>query len=76
MGVSAEYHRKGAGTLLIKNGCELADRDGVPAYVDASPAAYPLYERFGFVTLNEVTMPTPFDWYIERFMVRKERQSQ
>ncbi|RDW67265.1 GNAT family N-acetyltransferase [Aspergillus mulundensis] len=43
------YHRRGAGSMLLQWGCELADRDGVALYVDASKAGARLYERFGFV---------------------------
>ena len=35
--------------MLVKWGCDLADRDGVKAYVDGSKDGAPLYERFGFV---------------------------
>ena len=44
-----EYQRRGAGSMLVKWGCDLADRDGVKAYVDGSKDGAPLYERFGFV---------------------------
>lgn len=43
------YQRRGAASLLVKWGCDLADDHGVGAYVDASKAGAPLYERFGFV---------------------------
>ena len=39
--------------MLVKWGCELADRDGVAAYVDASKDGAPLYEKFGFVDVSE-----------------------
>lgn len=70
MGVSSEYHRQGAGSMLINYGCNLADKDGIEAYVDASPIAEPLYKRFGFETKNKLAMPAPFDWYLESFMIR------
>ncbi|KAI9652244.1 MAG: hypothetical protein M1831_007092 [Alyxoria varia] len=73
MGVSAEYQRQGVGAMLLKPGCDLADRDGVEAYVDASPVAAPLYERYGFEVRNQCTMPEPFDWYVEKFMVRPKK---
>ncbi|KAL4902697.1 acyl-CoA N-acyltransferase [Aspergillus multicolor] len=44
-----DYHRRGAGSMLLQWGCDLADSDGVALYVDASKAGAPLYERFGFV---------------------------
>ncbi|TDZ27371.1 putative transcriptional regulatory protein [Colletotrichum spinosum] len=44
-----DYQRRGAGSMLVKWGCERADEDGVGAYVDASKAGAPLYQRHGFV---------------------------
>ncbi|EXK77166.1 hypothetical protein FOQG_18120 [Fusarium oxysporum f. sp. raphani 54005] len=44
-----EYQRRGAGSMLIKWGCDLADENGVEVYVDASKDAAPLYWKFGFV---------------------------
>ncbi|KAL4747826.1 hypothetical protein BDW72DRAFT_206168 [Aspergillus terricola var. indicus] len=41
--------RRGAGSMLLQWGCNLADEEGVALYVDASRAGAPLYERFGFV---------------------------
>lgn len=35
--------------MLVKWGCELADKEGVAAYVDGTKAGAPLYEKFGFV---------------------------
>jgi hypothetical protein len=35
--------------MLVKWGCDLADVDGVGAYVDASKAGAPLYQKLGFV---------------------------
>lgn len=53
LGTHPEYRRRGAGSLLVQWGCDLADRDGVGAYVDASKAGAPLYEKFGFVDYSE-----------------------
>jgi hypothetical protein len=35
--------------MLVKWGCDYADKHGFPAYVDASKSGAPLYEKFGFV---------------------------
>jgi hypothetical protein len=39
--------------MLVQWGCDLADRDEAGAYVDASKAGAPLYEKFGFVDYSE-----------------------
>lgn len=38
--------------MLVRWGCELVDQNDVAAYVDASKAGAPLYQRFGFVDLS------------------------
>lgn len=43
-----QYRGKGAGSMLVARGCEEADQDRVPAYVDASRDGAPLYARHGF----------------------------
>ena len=35
--------------MLVKWGCALADKNQIAAYVDATGAGKPLYEKFGFV---------------------------
>ncbi|WYZ37577.1 hypothetical protein EsH8_II_001083 [Colletotrichum jinshuiense] len=48
-----DYQRRGAGSMLLEWGCSVADENGVGAYVDASKAGAPLYQRFGFVDESE-----------------------
>lgn len=48
-----DYRRRGAGSALVKWGCDLADEDVVGAYVDATKSGAPLYARFGFVDESE-----------------------
>ncbi|QKX57674.1 uncharacterized protein TRUGW13939_04792 [Talaromyces rugulosus] len=43
-----DHQGKGAGSMLVKWGCDLADQEGVAAYVDASEEGASLYKRFGF----------------------------
>lgn len=43
-----EWQGKGAAGKLMRWGLELADRDGVEAYLEASPDGKPIYEHFGF----------------------------
>lgn len=48
LGTHPEYRQRGAASMLVRWGCELADRDGVLAYVDASKEGARLYQKFGF----------------------------
>ena len=46
-----DHFRRGAGTMLVKYGCDIADENGIRAYLEASDKGRPLYERFGFKKL-------------------------
>ncbi|KAJ5640578.1 hypothetical protein N7528_000203 [Penicillium herquei] len=46
--VHPQYRRQGAASQLVQWGCDLADQNGLPVYLDAHIDAAPLYERFGF----------------------------
>lgn len=55
-------HRHGAGSALLGWGTDKADREGKPAYLEASPAGYPLYRRFGFADLGVQDLPVGPRW--------------
>lgn len=47
-------HRgRGAGGQLLQWGCTKADEDDLPVYLESSSKAQPLYERYGFVSLEK-----------------------
>jgi ribosomal protein S18 acetylase RimI-like enzyme len=49
IGVDAACQGQGRGTALLRATLAVCDRDGFPAYLEASnPRSIPLYERFGF----------------------------
>jgi predicted N-acetyltransferase YhbS len=49
LAVSPNAQRLGAGSALVKWGCDRADQDGLPIFVSGSLVAAPLYAKFGFV---------------------------
>lgn len=49
-----EHHRRGAGSMLMKWGTEQSDKLGIVGRLEASAAGAPLYERFGYETVDEV----------------------
>ena len=51
-----DHHRRGAGGLLGKWGLEKADEAGVEAYLEASPMGRPLYERWGFEPVKDISL--------------------
>lgn len=55
IGVEPTRQGRGVGALLLRRGLERADRDGLPAYLEASsPRNRALYERHGFVATAEI----------------------
>lgn len=55
------YQHHGAGTMLLEQILAEADDAGVECYLEATDTAKPLYERHGFVTVNEIRFdPTPY----------------
>lgn len=45
---------KGAAGLLIRWGIEQAEREGVPAYLEAGVVGRSIYERYGFRQVGEL----------------------
>ncbi|CAO2654109.1 Nn.00g108420.m01.CDS01 [Neocucurbitaria sp. VM-36] len=51
-----QHERRGAGSMLVRWGCERADEAGVEAYLEASPMGAPMYARHGFQAVKEVEL--------------------
>lgn len=57
VGVTPEQQGQGLGTVLMEPTLARCDREGLPAYLEAtSPRNIALYERLGFVALGELTL--------------------
>jgi GNAT superfamily N-acetyltransferase len=57
LGVDPSLQGRGVGSTLLRVVLERADRDGTPAYLDAtSPENRRLYERHGFVVTRELSV--------------------
>ncbi|KAH7091415.1 hypothetical protein FB567DRAFT_518601 [Paraphoma chrysanthemicola] len=48
-----QHERRGAGSMLVRWGCEKADQAGVVAYLEASPVGAPMYARHGFERVTQ-----------------------
>jgi RimJ/RimL family protein N-acetyltransferase len=58
LGVATGFQGQGLGTALLGPTLDRCDRDGVPAYLEASSErSAALYERLGFVHLGELRVP-------------------
>jgi len=53
---SALHRRRGAGSMLIKWGTNLADEQQLPCYVEASPAGAGLYRKYGFEEVDKLEL--------------------
>lgn len=57
MGADPAAHGQGIGSAILESVLGQADHDGMPAYLEAScPENLKLYERHGFVTMDELTV--------------------
>jgi GNAT superfamily N-acetyltransferase len=69
LGVTPEWQGKGLGAALMRPILELCDREGVPAYLEASsPGSRDLYLRNGFEVVEETNFPRggPPTWFMWR----------
>jgi ribosomal protein S18 acetylase RimI-like enzyme len=58
LGVEPERQGEGVGTALMKPVLERCQADGIPAYLETATARNVLlYERLGFVVVEELTLP-------------------
>ncbi|MCJ1312464.1 hypothetical protein MMC25_006138 [Agyrium rufum] len=55
------YRRKGAGTMLMKWGTELADELGLESWVQATPLGKALYLHFGYEVVKELLLVPDVD---------------
>lgn len=56
LGIHPECQRKGIATMLLKHGFDLADQDGLPIYLEATPPGMALYSYNGFHKVDELTL--------------------
>jgi GNAT superfamily N-acetyltransferase len=55
IGVTPSHQGKGYGSLLLEHAIDRCDREGLPAYLEAtSPRSVPLYKRHGFEVVAEL----------------------
>jgi ribosomal protein S18 acetylase RimI-like enzyme len=69
LGVDPTHQSQGIGSALVRAGLELADREGLGAYLEtANPRTLPLYERHGFAVTQviEFAPGSPKSWLMWR----------
>lgn len=61
LAIHPDYQRMGVGHELLRWGLDLADKEQVPTWIDASPAGYGLYKKFGWEEVSWVKID-PVPW--------------
>ena len=54
--VDPDQQRRGAETLLLRWGTDIADEAGLPCYLEATSAGYPLYRKVGFEPVDNIDL--------------------
>ncbi|KAJ9605588.1 hypothetical protein H2200_010245 [Cladophialophora chaetospira] len=57
-----KHQGRGAGSMLIKWGLDIADELNLPAYLESSPAGHRLYQKFGFKDIDELKMSPKWNY--------------
>ena len=70
-----DYKGRGAGKMLVKWGCNEADKAGVEVFVETNNSAVSFYQQFGFKLELEAEMPGGLG-YREDILVRAAKNSQ
>ncbi|MCJ1246986.1 hypothetical protein MMC30_004197 [Trapelia coarctata] len=60
--VAPEHQNRGAGSMLVGWGRELADQMGSEMIVEAAVLARVFYERCGYRFVEDITIPVPEKW--------------
>ncbi|MCJ1321507.1 hypothetical protein MMC15_006852 [Xylographa vitiligo] len=68
-----QHQGKGAAGKMLRWGVDQADRDGLEAYVEASPLVVPVYEHYGWKVVADFTLKDRE--HTESFMVRTPQQT-
>ncbi len=56
IGTDPDYERRGAASLLIMWGQDRCRRENVPAYLESTIEAGPLYKRHGFEAVETISL--------------------
>ncbi|KAK6429086.1 hypothetical protein LTR95_014766 [Oleoguttula sp. CCFEE 5521] len=63
------YRRRGAGGMMLKWGCDLADQLSLPGYIEASPEGSHLYRAFGFYDAGKI------EWEEDAVVMKRDPQA-
>jgi predicted N-acetyltransferase YhbS len=70
LAVDPDFKGRGIASRLVKWGTDQADRDGLPTYVESTPAAVETYKRCGFREQKKLSVIKNNDGYFLTIMTR------
>ncbi|KAL6402103.1 hypothetical protein AUP68_14568 [Ilyonectria robusta] len=70
IGVRKEWMGKGAASPLMRWGVERADEDGLPCFLEATPNAKGMYEKYGFRVVGQQEFESPSGRVLDFYMLR------
>ncbi|KAI1205193.1 putative GNAT family acetyltransferase [Annulohypoxylon truncatum] len=56
IGTDPSYERRGAATMMIQWGIDQCKKHGVPAYLESTLEAAPLYRKLGFIEMEKISL--------------------
>ncbi|CAM1508042.1 Fc.00g048900.m01.CDS01 [Cosmosporella sp. VM-42] len=71
--VRKEWMGKGAASSLMRWGVNLADAEGLPCFLEATPNARPVYEKYGFRVVSEDELESSEGKILEYYMLRDSK---
>ncbi|CAN9109141.1 unnamed protein product [Alternaria alternata] len=75
LAVSSDYARQGIGSMLLRWGLDLCDKEGVPACLDSTvQAAETFYQKAGFTERGRIRLPVSAEMYEEVACVYEPRR--
>lgn len=74
IGVRKEFTGKGAAGAMMRWGVERADQDGLPCFLEATPGARGMYEKYGFRVVGEQKFDSPYGEVLDFYMVRDAKR--
>ncbi|KAK1981900.1 acetyltransferase [Colletotrichum cereale] len=67
-----EHQGRGAAGPLMRWGCQRADEDGKLVFLEAMTAAKPIYEKYGFLTVDRKDITAPNGAVVPQFFMLRE----
>lgn len=71
LAVHPDFQGMGCGTMLLRHGLELADREGRKTYIESTVAGHPLYLKLGWKDVDLIDVRGKPNWIMIRDPVKQ-----